>query len=240
MKRLSSVARTTEVDDASDRLLNLYAQETALKSEAFLKPLFAELQTLSDQITDAIKKDQALSELEDADGVRDEAVRKLFKIADGYAAMPMDEFRLPAERLQNILTKFGLAITRAGYAEESSYIEAMLTDIAAVPADVSALPGVQQAVEAIRTAQTDFATKRIAYDKTRSIEKGGDTATTLKKSILDLINNRLLPYLHAMKLADATKYGGFADAAAQVITTVNTVVNQRGSKAKAAGERPEK
>ena len=61
MKKLMTNARTTEVDDTSDRLLVLYNDEPALAEEAFLKPLFGEMQTLSDQITEAIKRDRILS-----------------------------------------------------------------------------------------------------------------------------------------------------------------------------------
>lgn len=103
MKKLSKSARVTEVDDTSDRLLQIFAQEVPLKDEAFLKPLYAELKLLSDKITEVIKKDKVLSDLEDADAVRDEAVRNLFKIIEGYAAMPLPNLRQAGATLKAVL-----------------------------------------------------------------------------------------------------------------------------------------
>ncbi len=227
MNKLSKSARTTEVDDTSDRLLQLYSTEAALKDDTFLKPLFAELQTLSDKITEAIKKDKILSELDDADAVRDEAVKKLFKIVDGYAAMPMENFHQPGAKLKAILDKFGLGIIRQNYASESSYIESMLQDLSAVSAEIAALPGVAESIAAVRTAQTDFTAKRVNYEKTLSSEKQGESASAVKKPLLELINNKLLPYLDTMKMVDAAKFTNFTDATAQIIANTNSVVSQR-------------
>lgn len=229
MKKLSSIARTTEVDDTSDRLLQLYSTETAVKDDTFLKPLFAELQTLSDKITEAIKKDKILSELDDTDAVRDEAVKKLFKIVDGYAAMPMENFHQPGAKLKAILDKFGVGIIRQNYASESSYIESMLQDLSAFSTEIAALPGVAEAIAAVRAAQTDFTTKRVNYEKTLSTEKQDESASAVKKPLLELINNKLVPYLDTMKMVDAAKFTNFTDAAAQIIANTNSVVSQRAS-----------
>lgn len=238
MKKISSIARTTEVDDTSDRLLQLYSTETALKDDTFLKPLFAELQVLSDKITEAIKRDKVLSDLDDADAVRDEAVKKLFKIVDGYAAMPMENFHQPGAKLKAILDKFGLGIIRQNYASESSYIESMLQDLSAVSTEIAALPGVAEAIAAVRAAQTDFTTKRVNYEKTQSTEKQGESASAMKKPLLELINNKLLPYLDTMKMVDAAKFTNFTDAAAQIIANTNSVVSQRATPKAASKDKP--
>ena len=89
MKKLDARARTTEVDDVSDRLLVLFRKETALQEEAFLKSTFAEIETLSEQITEAIKRDVSLSKLEDADLRRDNSVRSLSNALVGYRSLPV-------------------------------------------------------------------------------------------------------------------------------------------------------
>lgn len=236
MNKLSAVARTPEVDDTSDRLLKLYTGEAALKNEPFLKPLFAEMQVLSDKITEAIKRDQALSQLEDADAVRDDIVRRIFKIAEGYAATPLPNLKQPAERLLVILNNFGLEITRANYSSESSYIEALLKDLAAAQADVDTLPGFGETVAELRDAQTHFNTIRIEYEKARGAEKQTETATALKKPLLQLINDKLVLYLNTMTMADSAKYGTFAAAAEQIIAGTNTAVAQRARRKPGNGD----
>lgn len=229
MKKLAYRARTTEVDDTSDRLLQLYAAQTALKSEAFLKPLFAEMQNLSDRITEAIRRDRALSDLEDADLHRDQAVTSLFKIVEGYSHIPLDSLRTPAQQLWKILSKFGTGITRENFATESSLIEALLTDLNSPDAQPKAeeLPGVSEAITTLRTAQTDFNAKRVAYEQNKAGQKEAENAVTLKAPLVNLINNRLLPYLQAMKMADESKYGALANGVEQSITTTNAAIAQR-------------
>ncbi len=99
MKRLDARARTTEVDDTSDRLLVLYNDETALADDTFLKPLFGEMQTLSDQITEAIKRDRILSAMEDADAEVETATRALNAVLKGYSAMPLDLYSTAGKAL---------------------------------------------------------------------------------------------------------------------------------------------
>lgn len=230
MKKLMTFVRTTEVDDLSDRLLQIYAAETALKNDSFLKPLFAEMQTLSDQITEAIKKDKVLSDLDDADGARDEAVKKLFKIVEGYAAMPIENFSTPAAGLKTLLGKFGLGITRASYASESSLIEAMLQDLTAMQTEVAALPGVAESISAIRDAQSVFNSKRISYTSNLSADRHVESASTIKKPLLELINTKLVPYLETMKMVDAEKFGRFADTVEQSIDSANITIKTRSSR----------
>ena len=56
--KLLQKARITEVDDTSDRLVALFKSETALAEDAFLKSLFTEMETLSANLTEAIKRDK--------------------------------------------------------------------------------------------------------------------------------------------------------------------------------------
>lgn len=192
------------------------------------------MQVLSDKITEAIRKDKVLSNLDDADAVRDDAVKKLFKIIDGYAAMPLEKFSTPAAHIKTVLSKFGLTIIYESFASESSYIESMLTDLAAVQAEVGALPGVAEAIAALRAAQTDFTNKRVDYEKTLSVNQFAESATAIKKPLLELINNKLVPYLDTMKMVDAEKYTAFSNAVEQTLGTINSAVGLR-TKAKVAG-----
>lgn len=229
MKKLVTSVRITELDDTSDRLLKLYDGETALKNEPFLKPLFAEMRTLWEKITDAIHRDRISSDLKKADDVRDNAVISLFKAIDGYAHISVDALRQPAERLNKILAKFGTRITRENYSTESSLIEALLSDLHSDEAitDVGALAGIEETIADVRSAQDDFTAKRVAYEKTVAAQQHRESASVLKKPLLELINKKLLPYLDTMKMADPTKYTVLADASAQAVADTNSAIAQR-------------
>lgn len=89
MNKVISKVRVTEVDGLSDALVRLYKADEGVSSDVFLKSVMDEIEKLSVSITTAIKKDKVLSNLEEADGVRDEAVKNLSTLLDGYSVFPV-------------------------------------------------------------------------------------------------------------------------------------------------------
>lgn len=81
MKKLLSQIRITEVGDTAHRLVSLYKSTAALKDEAFLKPLFVEMEEKGNALTEAVRSDAVISQLENADAKRDGAIRVLDKLA---------------------------------------------------------------------------------------------------------------------------------------------------------------
>lgn len=240
MKKLIHTARTTEVDDTSDRLIALFNNETALKDDTFLKPLFSEMLDLSVQITEAIRRDRTFSELEDADAERDDTLRAVSGVLTGYLAMPLPLYSQPATRLYEVFRKYGVSIAKENYAVESSLIESLLTDFSAadLQADIAALPGLTETIAALRAAQTNFTVKRVAYESAIATEGSAAVATELKKSLITLINTRLVPYLSTMKMVDPTRYGHFADTAAQMIADTNGAILVRSKKPQSTTPEP--
>lgn len=234
MQKLMTTVRTTEIDDVSDRLIALFKSENALQDEPFLKPLFIELGQLSAKITEAIKKDVKLSTLEEADLYRDNAVRALHNVLLGYRSMPVASLKEHGERLYTIFSKYGVKITKESYATESSLIESLLLDLSApeLQSAITALLGVKECISELRKTQTAFTNLRLEYEKTVAERGASISASALKKPILELINGKLLPYLSAMIMVDATKYEAFTHSILQVIEEINTAVKRRAKERK--------
>ena len=55
-----------------------------------------------------------------------------------------------------------------------------------------------------------------------------ESASSLKKPLVSAINDRLVPYLTAMAMANGTVYGDFALKAEKEISRVNETVSRRG------------
>lgn len=238
MKKLDARARATEVDDVSDRLLVLFRKETALQEEAFLKSTFAEIETLSEQITEAIKRDVSLSKLEDADLRRDNSVRSLSNALVGYRSLPVASLRDNADKLYAVFSKYGVKITKENYATESSLIEALLKDLSApeLKTAIESLSGVGEIITQLRNEQTAFTELRTLHEKAVSAQKDTPSASSLKKPLLEAINGKLVPYLLAMKVANPSSYKEFANAAAQIIEATNVVIKRRSQQGKGETE----
>ncbi|MFJ1434080.1 DUF6261 family protein [Capnocytophaga canimorsus] len=232
MKNLHFNSRITEVGDVANRLAVLYKGTATLQDDAFLKNLLSEIQTQGDAITEAIKKDKAVSKLEDADAERDEAIRVLDKMLKAYEVFPVENTKAHGQKIAVIFKKYGVKITEENYSSESNLIDSLLKDLSAseVQVSVTALSGVSEAIAQIRTTQEEFARLRLQYEEAFTENLSKVSASNLRKPLLGLINKKLIPYLVAMTLVDGAKYTAFADKVAKIIDDMNEVVKARGKK----------
>ncbi|GIJ96827.1 hypothetical protein CAPN001_13960 [Capnocytophaga stomatis] len=232
MKNLHFNSRITEVGDVANRLAVLYKGTATLQDDAFLKNLLSEIQTQGDAITEAIKKDKAVSKLEDADAERDQAIRVLDKMLKAYEVFPVENTKAHGQKIATIFKKYGVKITEENYSSESNLIDSLLKDLSAseVQTSVTALSGVSEAITQIRTTQEEFARLRLQYEEAFTENLSKVSASSLRKPLLGLINKKLIPYLVAMTLVDGAKYTTFADKVAKIIDDMNEVVKARAKK----------
>ena len=226
MNKVISKVRVTEVDGLSDALVRLYKADEGVSSDVFLKSVMAEVEKLSVAITTAIKKDKVLSSLEEADGVRDEAVKNLSTLLDGYEVFPVEAKKEAAKKLKAVFDKYGKSITTANYVSESSLIESLLEDFSNEEETVGALDGIKEILEQIRSAQDSFAKASDEYNAASAVKT--ESASSLKKPLLSAINDKLIPYITAMQMANSALYGDFATKAEGEIKRVNEIVLRRG------------
>lgn len=229
MKKLLTTARITEAGDTAHRLVSLYKSTATLKDEAFLKPLFVEMEEKANTLTEAVKRDAVISQLENADAKRDGAIRVLDRLLKGYKTIPLDTLKAYGVQLSAVFKKYGMKMTVENYSSQSNLIDSLLQDLSDSDkaAAIAALPGVAEAIANIRTAQEEFTKIRANYDKELAQKGSKETATSLRKPLLELINNKLLTYLAAMKIANPTKYKVFSEDVAVIITSVNETIKAR-------------
>ena len=228
MQKLNKNIRVAELDGVSDTLVRIFKADAAVQKDAFLKASMAELEDLSAKITTAILQDKSFSTLDEADGIRDDAVRALGAVLSGYAAFPIAVKKEAAIPLKAVYEKYSKAgILKANYTSESSMIESMLEDFTApaLSANIVALEGVSEAVTAIRAAQDAFVKANDDYIAAKSDKSA--SASSFKKPILSLVNDKLVPYLDAMTISQNANCAAFARATEEEIKRINTTISAR-------------
>lgn len=228
MKKLRNQLRNAEADGLSDTIVRLFKADAAAQQDAFLTATMARLETLSQQITTATMQDKAVSTLKAADSARDEAIRTLGTILAAYAVFPIAEKQARAVPLKAVFDKYAKAgITAANYTSESSLTESLLEDFAAagLADNIAALEGVAESLAQIRERQDAFTAARDAY-ATAAANKGA-TASSFNKPIVSLINDKLIPYLDAMVIAESADCAAFARNVAAEIARMNETVAKR-------------
>lgn len=239
MNKVVNNVRVAELDGLSDTIVRLYRDNPAAARDAFVAATMGEVERLSADITTAILRDKARSTLQDADKARDKAITALGKALAGYAAIPLPAKQAAAAPLLAVYEKYARAgITTANYLSASAMTESLLEDLAdeSLAGKTAALEGVAEAIAAIRAAQDDFTAANDSY--VAASKSRGATATDIKKPLLSAINEKLLPYLTAMRLADNADCAPFAAAVGTEIARLNESVARRSKKGGAAESTP--
>ena len=229
MNKLTAKARITEVDGLSDSVIRIFGADTKAQEDTFLKGQIAELTTLSDAITEAILKDKAVSNLDEADSKRDEAIKNLGALLSGYAVFPLEEKKAAALGLKAIYDKYAKSgILSASYVSESSMIESLLKDLSSAEAmaSIEKLDGIAEMVAAIRSAQDDFTAANDAFVKAEGSK--GASASSYKKPILSVINDKIVPYLNTMAIVGNAAVADFTKGVETEISRVNENIAKRG------------
>ena len=129
-----------------------------IAKDANLADMVADVESLSADITTAIKADKVSTSLEEADSNRDEVIRQLGTLLAGYGVIPIPAKQEAAQKLSAVYDKYGKAIVNEPYARESSLIESMLEDFgkAELADAVKALDGVDDLSSGLWAAQDEF------------------------------------------------------------------------------------
>lgn len=128
IEKLIQQSRVTEVDAVSMRMIGAY-NTTTLSSDPHLNTMFTDLTSLSAALTAAINRSKAESDLELKDEARDQQVRALYYLVQGYLHHPDPVIQKAAETIDKVFENYGLRIIGESYATESSMIASLLDDL---------------------------------------------------------------------------------------------------------------
>lgn len=229
--KLKGSSRTTEVDAILKQLIALH-KSAAIDGDIYLSQIFDELNPLSEKLTSAINQFHTESMLEEKDNVRDDAVRSIYFLLQGYSHHPDSLIQSAAAAIHKIFDTYGIEMIHESYAVESSLVDSMLKQFAEEESvsHISNLPGLTELIATLQDAESDFEHCRLAYEKEKAIESQRSSATQLKKEIVEIVNGKLVVYLQAMFAVDEPKYGDLVRTTAELINVNNSAVKKRKSK----------
>lgn len=232
MNKLNTSVRVTELGDTSLRLSEAFKQNAPAQADTFLKATFAEVEAKALSLTNAVKSDQALSRLEEADTERDDALRVLDKLLKGYEHIPIENLRNHAKKLIAVFSKYGIKITKENYTSQSNLITSLLEEFSAenLKDSIQALAGAKEAIANIKTTQETFAKERSKYENELASQKEKASATSLRKPLLELINKKIVPYLTAMEIAQPELFKELIGQISEIIQSTNEAIKARGKK----------
>lgn len=231
MSILQKVLFNTRVAETSTVANQIVAKfdATDFTTDLHITSIIDELRVKADLLKIALTNLKSESVLADKDGIRDDSSNALISLVSGYCYHPDIIINVSAKKVYQVFEKFGANITRENYATESGVLNSIITQIKSdeFRSDIMNLPGVNQLIDELNTAQVNFENSRLEYNDEKAADSNKESASEIKKSVLDIINTKFIAYLKVMASLDSAKYGLFADTIAEIVDDNNKVVKQR-------------
>ncbi len=232
MKKLVTAAKISEVDSVSDKSVLLYNDDPQLQDDAHLKSIIGEVSEVSDQITEAVKRNQVVSNMEEVDMQVESDARTLKTITKGYAAMPDEKISAAAKIVMAVIDKFNYSMFKLPMDQQAPTVDAMIMDLSAeeVKANMALLPTVPDVFAKFIQSQTNFKNKNKEYLQAYADDKDMLSASDLRKQLLQLINGKLVVYLTSAVMMNPEKYRSYVTELEKAIEDVNTQVRLRADR----------
>ncbi len=131
-----------------------------------------------------------------------------------------------------------MGIIHEDYAEESSDIDSLLTDLsqADILIAIAKLQGVAETIAALNVAQKDFEKLAVQQAEGDSVKKDLASASKLKKEIIAEFNGNLRGYMNTMAMVNPEMYEATTKTIAELVDNNNELVKRRRNTSEADTE----
>jgi hypothetical protein len=228
IKKISSTSRNGDTSTLVDLILKAF-DNNDWTADTYLTPIILRTRPNNAQLIEALKRLKAYSQMAEKDDERDEAIRSLFKLVEGYIYIPIEEMSQAATFVNTILKNYTLSIVKEDYAEETADTKSLLNDLSKPDAliAIAKLQGVAQTITAIDTTQKAFDNLAFQQAEGESVKKDLASASQLKKELIVDINNNLVGYMNTMAKVNPAVYEATAKTIAELIDNNNELVKRR-------------
>lgn len=196
----------------------------AVKADALLAMIASHEKSETAALTTSINRTKTTSNLSALDERRDALLEELSDVVSGLRHSRKESKKAAANEVSAILAKYR-GISRLSIANESGQMKSLLEDLDGVKTKIAELDDAAAIITDLRAAENAVIAElnKIDADKIAS----GASASEIKKRLVSIINDELVPYLNVAKLLKGDVYGDFADSVAASITRANATVDTR-------------
>ncbi|WP_163708945.1 DUF6261 family protein [Mangrovibacterium lignilyticum] len=228
--KLSNKCRNSEANATTGRISKAYHEGT-LATNVALAAIFGEIDPKNQELTSAIKRQKAESDLEVKDEQRDADHHALYHLLYGATFNPDAVVKAAALQVFSVLEYYGLSVTDENYDTETSYLNSLLEDLgkADLQVSIAAIVGCSDLIDALQASQDTFDAAKLAFQQEQAQEGQLQSATAIKRALIPLLNNKLVTFLNGMLVADEATYGEYAATVNQIIEATNETVKKRGN-----------
>lgn len=225
MNKLNWNVRVSELSNVSDTIIRFFKASEAAEDK-FLLSIMAEIEQLSNKLSTFLNRTKIVSGMKEASKSRLNAVSSLRKLVLGYSVFPDEEKKSASLKILEVLHKYK-NIASGNYASQTSSVKALLRDLSEsqIQKEIAKLDGVSALVENVRESQKEFENANDIYNSAIAVKD--ESATKIKKPLLDVLNMRLVPYLSAVVTQDEEIFSSLCKSVSQTIDSMNLLTAKR-------------
>lgn len=225
MNKLNWNVRVSELSNVSDTIIRFFKASEAAEDK-FLLSIMAEIEQLSNKLSTFLNRTKIVSGMKEASKSRLNAVSNLRKLVLGYSVFPDEEKSSVSLKILEVLHKYK-NIASENYASQTSSVKALLRDLSGsqIQKEIAKLDGVSALVENVRESQKEFENANDIYNSAIAVKD--ESATKIKKPLLDALNTRLVPYLSAVVTQDEEIFSSLCKSVSQTIDSMNLLTAKR-------------
>lgn len=231
IKKIAINSRNADTNALISLILASFAKSD-WSTDTFLTSVIAKATEYNTSLTEALNRLQTYSQMAEKDRDRDQEIRSLFKLVEGYTHIPVAEIKHAALVVYNVLEQYGLDIQHDDNAAETAEVNSMLNDLSKpeLVAAIAKLQGVAEIVAALTAAEKDFEAVALQQAESEGAKKDLASASQLKKAAIKELNDNLVGYMNTMAKVKPDTYQTTAQTISKLVANNNELVKRRRTK----------
>ena len=238
--KLLSTCSSNEAFDSSTNCLSVLAQKD-FSADLNLTSISAKIKGKSDILFDSIgieKKSEFTGEISDLDHNFDDSLICFKKFVDANMNLSDADKVEKANKVWAKIQAKNQFMYKLGYEEQMTQALSLFSELDTEEYQnrMTALFGVSESYALLKTAHTNLQTVYRKGQEVKALKENATPSSTVKKEVMELINNKLIPYLYIMSDTQPEVYGETYTKIIHYIELVNTKIRTRRSRASSEEE----
>ena len=228
---LSKRVQVSEISAIASRWDTLLLEKCSEK-EVYLSNAISEFHNLTVRINETINQ-MVTSDYEQLDLERRNRIMSLSQFLKSFRKEEEGETKDSALQIHNIFNHYGTRILRKGVDGLTGMIDALLDDLNTSEAKAASVKvaHLDEKIEALRSANEQFKSQRLAYQMRRRELSNSVKTQQLKLQIVDMFNEVFIPYFSEKSKIEGGNFTTLYQTLAEIVAEANGLVKLRKSMA---------
>ena len=231
--KASQNIKNTVASTMFDEIVEHYNSHASLAENAYLQPRMEHITSKKEQFLATINVAKPKLTREGEDKSRGFYFQSLYASLKGYSSLLIEKKKAAAEYFLEIINRHGgKKISSLPYDEETSTLFSVEKEFGTEEAKekLAQLDGIEELAQKVFEANKAVKDLSVKNEKSSAGQKSEESATAIKKYLLNYLNEQILTYLTWAKNSEGAEVASFADEVFATISKANASTAKKAKK----------